>query len=797
VAIPPPDRFGPVTRANAAIAGVQDGSSVAVQRDGTIVMAWTNYALNAGDIALRQFDARGTALTPADRTANVATAGLQEDVAITALTGGGFALAWTDNALVGDANLRARAYNLAGSATSGDIAVATTTGNQRNADIVGTANGNFAVAWEEANSTVSGVTNTAIMLRILTPTGPLAGPGGGAGRISGDTAGVGGDAGPALAADAAGFAGVWQDALPPDAAIDGIYGRAWAGSTPVSPSGSQPGQIDAGPTSAFMTDPDVALLAGGQQVTVWERRIQNAASGTEIMVNRAGSVTQANVITAGEQVNPAVAALAGGGFVVVWEDYSNGNANADIRMRVYDAAGTPGSSLDFLVTAETTAPGQQYNPAVAGLIDGRFIVSWTTLTSPGGANADIEFQIFDPRSTAQTWLGKAWGEQYAGTRFDDRLNGAGGNDTLWGEGGADTLVGGLGNDTLDGGTGLDWMYGTAGQDFYVTDDRFDRVIETIAVAPPGTDPDLIRDTVRTTAPLFVLPANVDNLQAGTTGPHALYGNGLDNGLTGNAGADTLVGGGGADLLDGRGGADRLIGGPGGDTYVTDNAGDVIVEAAGTDKDTLVATFGTSARLTSPALENLYLAGPVVTGVGNAAANVVLVVSAPLTELPGVAASSAAGTVLYGQGGADTLVGGSGADILIGGAGADVMTGSVGLPGASPTQPDGRADQFRLLAAADSTVDAPDTIAGFFFSVAEGRDRIDLRAIDTDSSQDGDQAFTYIGTAFFPGGGAGWLRVETVTTGVHRASGDIDGNGSADFAIVIESAATPGAGWFLL
>jgi hypothetical protein len=162
---PLPARFGAVTRLNAAVAGVQDGSSVAVLRDGTIVVAWTNYSANAGDIAYRQFDARGTATTLLDRTANAATAGIQEDAEVTALTGGGFALAWTDNALVGNPDVRARAFNAAGSATTGDIAVAVATGNQRQPDIVGVANGGFVVAWEEANSAISGVTNSAIMAR--------------------------------------------------------------------------------------------------------------------------------------------------------------------------------------------------------------------------------------------------------------------------------------------------------------------------------------------------------------------------------------------------------------------------------------------------------------------------------------------------------------------------------------------------------------------------------------------------------------------------------------------------------
>ena len=244
MAFPPPPRFGGITRVNAATAGVQDESSIAVLRDGSIVVTWTNAAANAGDIAYRQFDARGAATTVADRRANAAVTGAQGDAEVTALTGGGFAVVWTDNALVGDANLRARAFDQAGIATTGDIAVTTAAGNQRNADIVGVANGGFVVAWEEANSAISGVTNTAIMARGYTAGGAAVGAG--PVRISRDTGGVGGDANPALAANATGFVGAWQDALPPDAAIDGIYGRSFSGSA--SAAARSPRSMPARPT---------------------------------------------------------------------------------------------------------------------------------------------------------------------------------------------------------------------------------------------------------------------------------------------------------------------------------------------------------------------------------------------------------------------------------------------------------------------------------------------------------------------------------------------------------------------
>lgn len=769
-----PTRSGSVTRLNAATAGIQDTPSVAVLRDGSIVVTWTDLATNAGDIRYRQFDARLAPTTAADRTANSGTSGIQEDAEVTALTGGGFAIAWT-NSLVNNANIAARAFNAAGTGTTTDITVAAAAGNQRQGAIAGTSNGGFVVAWEDANQAITGVTNTAIMARGFGAGGGALGAG--ATRISGETGGVGGDAGPALAANATGFVAAWQDALPPDGAIDGIYGRGFSGALLPGSVAGQPPQLDGGPLTAFMTDTDVALLSNGVQVTVWERRVQNDAGFTEIMMRHGASVSQVNTTIASDQINPAVAALAGGGFVVAWEDYSNGNANADIRARVFNAAGVA-TSADFLVPTTAAAVGQQFNPDVAGLIDGRFIVTWSTLVSPGGNNLDIEAQVFDPRTVAQTWLGKAWGEQYVGTAFADSLNGAAGNDTIGGEAGADTLNGGQGNDTLDGGAGIDRLVGGIGDDVLVTDATGDVAYELLNQGI---------DTVLTTAAIYTLGANVENLAATDASAHRLTGNGLANRITGHDGADTLAGGAGADILNGGAGGDRMLGGADNDIHVVDNAADVVVEFANQGFDVIVATFGTAYQLTAPNVEGLLLAGAVVTGRGNAQDNTIGQLAG--AGLPGVAGSTAPAVILYGLGGADTLQGGTGNDVLVGGAGADVLIGDLsGQPGGG--------DRFVVPVAAESAPDAPDTIADFHFGPVTGNDRIDLRGIDADPLAAGNQAFTWIDGAPL-GGAAGRLRVTTTAPGTHLAEGDIDGDGSADVAILILSDATPAAGWFLL
>ena len=247
------------------------------------------------------------------------------------------------------------------------------------------------------------------------------------------------------------------------------------------------------------------------------------------------------------------------------------------------------------------------------------------------------------------------------------------------------------NDILDGGLDADTMVGLGGNDTYVVDDVADVIIEA---ANAGND------TVATALATFSLEplANVENLNY--TGidadPFVGTGNALNNEITGGdlndtlsglGGDDTLEGGLGADSLsggdgndqllgggdndtltggignddlDGGTGADSMTGGDGNDVYEVDDAGDVVVEAAGAASGT-DRVDSSIAYVLGANVENLNLTGvAAISGSGNDLANVIN--------------GNGGANELFGGANNDTISGNDGNDLIDGGNGNDTLNG---------------------------------------------------------------------------------------------------------------------------
>lgn len=134
-------------------------------------------------------------------------------------------------------------------------------------------------------------------------------------------------------------------------------------------------------------------------------------------------------------------------------------------------------------------------------------------------------------------------------------------------------------------------------------------------------------------------------------------------------------------------------------------------------------------------------------------------------------------VLKGLDGNDAMDGLRGNDVLVGGRGSDYMLGGVG------------ADRFDFNAINESVVGANRDLIDDF-SHAQG-DRIDLATIDANTRTSGNQAFSFIGDADFASR-AGQLRFDD---GI--VSGDVNGDGRADFQIAVTTSTHLVSGDFIL
>ena len=193
-----------------------------------------------------------------------------------------------------------------------------------------------------------------------------------------------------------GFVVTWQS-KDQDGSGAGIYAQMFDATG--APSGSE-FQVNTF-TSGDQSNPDICALEGGKFVITWQSVFQDGNSwGVYMQMYNAdgsafGSEVQVNEYTNADQSAPAITGLQNGGFVITWHSLNQIGSDFEIYARIFNADGTVKIG-EFLVNSVTS--GAQTSPSIASSPDSSFIITWQD--GPSGSK-DVRARMFSASGGAK------------------------------------------------------------------------------------------------------------------------------------------------------------------------------------------------------------------------------------------------------------------------------------------------------------------------------------------------------------------------------------------------------------
>ncbi|HMX16318.1 MAG TPA: Calx-beta domain-containing protein, partial [Rhodocyclaceae bacterium] len=358
--------------------------AVAALASGDFVVTYTDVGGYDGDLSgvfERRFNSSGVAQDSAGFLVNQAsTTGNQQNQSIAALTGGGFVIVYEDSNKDGSFyGVYGRRYNSGGTALATPFIVNTTTLNsQRNAKVTGLNDGGFLVTWESEQDGGSGSGGTrGIYAKRYNSSGTAVSS---EFRVNTTTADK--QETPAVVwLPDGGYVIAWSSNLQ-DGSGTGIYAQRYNASNAVV--GGE--RLLNTTTANNQYAPVIAHLADGGFLAVWTSSLQDGdlsgvyAQRYDSAFVAVGGEFRVNTTTANDQYEPTVAGLADGGFIVAWTSYNQDGSGSGVYAQRYNSSGATVGG-EFRVATSTA--GDQFQPSVTAMNDGGFYITWSSSHTGG------------------------------------------------------------------------------------------------------------------------------------------------------------------------------------------------------------------------------------------------------------------------------------------------------------------------------------------------------------------------------------------------------------------------------
>ena len=666
-----------------------------------------------------------------------------------------------------------------------------TADDQEQSKIIGLSNGNFVVVWTDDNDTTSDAFGTDIMGQLYDPFGA---------QIGGEMA-LGGardqrdEDFPSIAAtDDGGY--VLTNRFPAPGIDDVMFYRFDADGAPVAPFEKVVSDLIAG--SESYEDQEIVFRPDGTSIVTYRRVDGNDEDLVFITVDENGNEGIETLLRSdenpgnfanGDPDDPTAAVLNNGSVVVAYRE-QDGNAYAP-EFNIIAANGAFNAGLFIEVDDDDPMDIPVVSVDVAALTDGGFVVTWLL-------DRELRGRVFNSQGEEQTDMVVLEDSNTAkldahviglkdGTFLSGWINDSHGNISMQ-----------IFNANGSAGSTIQKLplVGVDAKDLDLSLSADGRVLVTWTDISSGGDENVYsaivdprHGTVTAQAGVVTTASPAGSKINGSAVADVIYGNDGGDDINGLGGSDTVFGGDGADDISGSTGNDMLYGGDG-DDDLSGNAGIDILQGAAGD-DTLNGGSNND-RLTGDSGKDVIKGGD---------GNDKLFGGTGADKLKGgsgkdTAKGAGGADKLFGGGSNDKLLGGKGDDTLKGDGGKDTLKGGKGKDtlnggkGADKLKGEGGADSFVYKKASDSTSDNRDVIVKF----QGGKDEINLKAIDADTTSKGNQAFDFIGRAQFED--AGDLRLKNKGKDVF-VQGDRNGDGKVDFEIKLDNPSDISGGDFIL